>query len=70
MEYLQVHFPRSRRVVVDDVFSGRTEDVIELEAGTHIVSLGPPNNFTPASQKIILKDTSPLTPLEVSFDLA
>lgn len=70
MEFLLVHFPRSRRVVVDDVFSGRTEDVIELEAGTHVVSLGPPGNFEPASRKIVLRDTSPLTPLEMSFDLA
>lgn len=71
MEYLLVHFPRSRRVVVDGVFSGRTEEVIELEAGTHEVSLGPPyNNFTPASRKIVLRKTSVLTPLEVSFDLA
>lgn len=68
MEFLLVHFPRSRRVVVDDVFSGRTEEVIELDAGTHIVSLGPPSNFTPASLKIVLRDTSPLTPMEVSFE--
>jgi hypothetical protein len=68
MEFLVVHFPRSRRVFVDDVFSGRTDEVIELEAGTHKVALGPPNNFTPATRKIVLRDTSPLTPLEVSFD--
>jgi len=71
MEYLLVHFPRSRRVLVDGVFCGRTdEEVIELEAGTHEVSLGPPYNFTPDLRKIVLRDTSVLTPLEVSFDLA
>ena len=69
MEYLVVHFPRSRRVKIDDEFNGRTEEVIEIEAGKHVVSLGPPPNFTPEEQIVILKDTSPLEPREVSFDL-
>ncbi len=70
MEYLQVHFPRSRRVVVDGEFNGRSEDVIELEAGTHVVSLGPPANFTPAQRRVVLSGTSPLSPKEISFALA
>jgi len=69
MEYLIVHFPRSRRVMIDDEFNGRTEDVIEIEAGKHVVSLGPPSNFTPDEQTVTLKDTSELEPREVSFDL-
>ncbi len=70
MEYLVVHFPRSRRVLIDDEFNGRTEDLIELETGRHIVSLGPPyDNFTPEQYTIILKDTSELEPREVSFEL-
>ena len=69
MEYLIVHFPRSRRVVIDDEFNGRTEDVIEIEAGKHVVSLGLPANFTPDEQTVILKDTSELAPCEISFDL-
>jgi hypothetical protein len=69
MEYLVVHFPRSRRVMVDDEFNGRTEEIIELEAGTHVISLGPPANFAPAERKIVLADTDPTSPREVSFDL-
>ena len=69
MEYLVVHFPRSRRVMIDDEFNGRTEEVIEIEAGRHVVSLGPPNNFTPDQQIIVLKNTAELEPREVSFDL-
>ena len=69
MEYLVVHFPRDRRVKIDDEFNGRTEDVIEIEAGKHVVSLGPPSNFTPDEQTVTLKDTSELAPCEVSFDL-
>lgn len=70
MEYLVVHFPRSRRVVVDDEFNGRTDDLIELEAGRHVVSLGPPYNYTPEEQTILLKNTAELEPREVSFDLS
>ena len=70
MEFLVVHFPRSRRVKVDDEFNGRTEELIELEAGTHEISLGPPDNFKPGKRKIVLADTDPVSPMEVSFDLA
>ncbi|HSB73676.1 MAG TPA: hypothetical protein VLT62_30485 [Candidatus Methylomirabilis sp.] len=68
MEFLIVRFPRSRRVLIDDEFNGRTDEVIELEAGTHTISLGPPANFTPESRRIVLRDTSPLEPREVAFD--
>jgi hypothetical protein len=69
MEYLLVKFPRPRRVKVDDEFNGRTGEVIELEAGNHVVSLGPPANFTPGEQRIVLKNTSELDPREISFEL-
>ncbi len=69
MEYLVVRFPRSRRVIIDDEFNGRTDKVIEIEAGKHVVSLGPPSNFTPDERPVTLKGTSELEPCEVSFDL-
>ena len=69
MEYLLVTFPRSRRVKVDDEFNGRTGEVIELEAGSHVITLGPPTNFKPSEQRIILKNTSELAPREIAFDL-
>jgi hypothetical protein len=69
MEYLIVHFPRSRRVRIDDEFNGRTEELIEIEAGRHVVTLGPPNNFTPEDRSIVLRDTSELEPREIAFEL-
>ena len=68
MEFLVVRFPRNRRVLIDDEFNGRTDERIELEAGTYTVSLGPPANFTPESQRIVLRNTSPLEPRELTFD--
>jgi hypothetical protein len=67
MEFLVVRFPRSRRVLIDDEFNGRTNELIELEAGRHTISLGPPPNFAPESQRITLRNTSPLEPREVGF---
>lgn len=69
MEYLVVTFPRPRRVKVDGEFNGRTDEVIELEAGSHVITLGPPANFKPSEQRIILKNTSELAPREIAFDL-
>ena len=69
MEYLIVHFPRSRRVKVDDEFNGRTDELIELEPGSHVVTLGPPDNFIPYERRLVLKETSELEPREISFDL-
>ena len=69
MEYLIVHCPRSRRVKVDDEFNGRTDELIELEPGSHVVTLGPPDNFTPYERRLVLKETSELEPREISFDL-
>jgi hypothetical protein len=70
MEFLVVHYPTSRRVKVDGTFNGRTQEVIQLEGGTHGISLGPPYNFAPAEQEVVLQDTSPLCPLEVTFEKA
>lgn len=69
MEFLRVNFQRSRRVSIDNEFNGRTNTLIQLEAGKHSVSLGPPYNFTPEERTVILKDTSSLEPREVSFEL-
>jgi hypothetical protein len=69
VEYLIVHFPRSRRVKVDDEFNGRTDELIELEPGSHVVTLGPPDNFSPYERRLVLKETSELEPREISFDL-
>jgi hypothetical protein len=68
MEYLLVHFPDDRSVVIDNELQGRTNETIEVEAGTHIISLkSPPENFRPGQRKVTLTGTSALTPREVSF---
>jgi hypothetical protein len=68
MEYLLVNFPDDKEVLIDANLQGRTNETIEVEKGTHIISLkSPPQNYRPKQKKIVLAETSPLTPREVTF---
>ena len=67
VEYLQVSFPGDRGVRVDGRAAGRTNEAVELEAGTHSVTLDGPRDFAPPSQIVELKDTTVLGPKEIAF---
>ena len=76
MEYLIVElFDRdgrelSRRVKIDGEFAGQSDErIFELERGTHFVSLGPPHTFFPEERKIRLRNTNPITPRKIRFDV-
>jgi hypothetical protein len=69
MEFLIVRFPRSREVRVDGVPQGKTNFILQFEAGKHTVTLGPPWNFSPLEQTVLLQNTSPLDPYKVEFHL-
>jgi len=70
MEYLRIRFPKDRPVLVNGNPSGRTNIVIEIEAGTHTISLAPPPDFRPTEITVVLEpnQTSPLDPREVTFE--
>ena len=68
MEYLLVNYPEEREVIIDNNVQGRTGESIEVEKGTHIISLkSPPDDFRPKQKKITLAGTSSLAPQEVTF---
>jgi hypothetical protein len=67
MEFLLVIFDDSREVRVGDVPQGKTNIVLELEAGVHRVALGPPNDFSPLEQKVRLANTAAMDPCRVVF---
>lgn len=69
MEYLIVLFPETRGVRVDGASQGKTNIVLQLEAGDHDVTLEPPRNFSPVSQHIVLENTAPLDPYRIQFHL-
>jgi hypothetical protein len=69
MEYLLVKFPEARRVILNGVDTGQdTDQVIEMEAGHHTVTLSGSADYTPDEQIIVLQDTSALDPMEVRFE--
>lgn len=67
MEYVIVRFPTRRRVYIDGGEAGCTNDVLRIDAGTHVFALGNVENFRPASRTVTVTDTSVLEPLEVEF---
>ncbi len=67
-EFILVVFDKSREIIIDGNVSGyNTGNVIELEAGTHIISLGGSSNFSPLEQDVNPSGTSPLKPQKVYF---
>jgi hypothetical protein len=67
MEYVKVTFPTRRLVYIDDEENGYTNDVLRVEAGTHVFKLGHLANYRPASRKVTVRDTTVLEPLEIGF---
>ena len=69
MEYMKVVFSEVCEVIVDGVVSGQQSgEIIELDAGHHVISLKVPLNYKPIEQEIILENTSVLDPMEVRFE--
>jgi len=67
MEYVKVLFPTDRLVYIDGEENGNTNEVLRIEAGTHVFELGNLANYRPASRKVTVEDTTVLEPLEIAF---
>jgi len=67
MEYVKVLFPTDRLVYIDGEENGNTNEVLKVEAGTHVFELGNLANYRPASRKVTVEDTTVLEPLEIAF---
>ena len=67
MEYVKVTYPTNRLVYIDGEQNGVTNDVLRVDAGTHIFELGHLDNFRPASRKVLVQDTTLFEPMEVAF---
>ena len=67
MEYVKVTFPTNRFVYIDGEQNGSTNDVLRVDAGTHIFELGNLANYRPSSRKVLVQDTAVLEPLEIAF---
>jgi hypothetical protein len=67
MEHVIVTFPTDRLVYIDGEESGYTNEVLRVDAGTHVFELGNLQNYRPASRKAMVQDTTVLEPLEIRF---
>ena len=67
MEYVRVIFPTKRLVYIDGEKSGHTNEVLRVEAGTHIFTLGNVANYKPSFRKVVATDTTVFEPMEVVF---
>ncbi|HWD22368.1 MAG TPA: hypothetical protein VG591_04485 [Burkholderiales bacterium] len=67
MEYVKVKFPTRRLVYVDEEENGYTNELLRVDAGTHVFELGNLANFRPASRTVTVRDTTVLEPLEIAF---
>jgi len=68
MEYLLVKFAESRSVIVDEITEGVTNIMLELEAGSHVVTIEGPSDFTPECFDFILRNTSESSPRVICFE--
>ncbi|NJD54861.1 MAG: hypothetical protein FIA94_00455 [Nitrospirae bacterium] len=68
MQYLLVIFPEQRAVIIDGTEQGMTNELIELEEGTHTATLKGPSDFAPEMREFILRRTSELNPKEIQFE--
>jgi hypothetical protein len=57
-----------RNVIIGGRNQGTINQTIELDMGTHTVSLGVPKDFTPKNMKIVLEGTTVFSPMEVRFE--
>jgi hypothetical protein len=67
MEHVIVTFPTDRLVYVDGEENGSTNEVLRVEAGTHVFELGNLANYRPASRTVTVQDTTVLEPLKIAF---
>ena len=67
MEYVTVAYPTRRMVYVDGEQNGYTNEVLRVDAGTHVFDLGPRANYKPSFRRATVEDTTVLEPLVIVF---
>lgn len=65
MEYVLVSYPTERDVHIDGQAAGKTNANLMVEKGHHDFDLGAPDNYTPASVRKAVENTTALTPLRI-----
>lgn len=66
-EFVKVTFPGRRQVYVDGNPAGFTNDVIQVQTGTHTFNLGAPRNYLPFSKTVRVTGTLAPLPMIIAF---
>jgi hypothetical protein len=69
LEYIIVEFPDTRDVFVDDSDDSvaSTNEMFQLEEGTHYFNLGQPVDYRPATDWAKVTGTIPANPMKIVF---
>ena len=67
MEYVKVTYSTIRFVYIDGEQSGYTNDVLRIDAGTHVFDLGKMANYKPPFWEVAVDQTTVLDPMVVAF---
>lgn len=67
MEFVIVTYPTKRSVRVDGVVTGSTDDVLQMDSGTHKFDLGDPLDYEPDFLEVVVEGTSVLAPMRLAF---
>ena len=70
MEHVIVKYPEAREVMIDGEPTGTTNTILRVEQGTHTFSLAGASDYKPASRTVLAHNTSPVKPMEVTFEKA
>jgi hypothetical protein len=68
MENVIIKYPDSRAVFIDGEDTGMTNTILRIEAGSHTFTLGEPKDYKPSFRRRKVKGTSPVKPMEVTFE--
>ena len=66
-QFINVSFPEARTVLTGGHKVGPTTQDLIINAGTHTVPLDGTADYDPPSQKIVVENTSVVTPLQIVF---
>ena len=67
MEYVTVKYSRKRNVFIDGQKSGYTNEVLLTNRGTHVFTLGDPQNYQPVQHRKRVRRTNSVKPMELEF---
>lgn len=70
MENVIVIFPESRSVLVDGEVTGETNSILRVNEGTHTFKLSDPQDYKPKWRRVLVSQTNPNNPKEVTFEKA